>query len=209
MNSILFWLGALVVVSVLAPVLKLVIAAVGGTQIGTAALAHQPDHIHLQRTGPQAWRNAGAAAKISDAFLSRGFEDAGIHTVLELPGLVIQLLAHYGDSFYAAIYQHPKAGTWYDVISLYEDGTSVTYTTARPTALKQRPGHPTVNLPGAVLERVLEKALGQRPRRPLKQATAALAANVFENAYADSIAYRKQAGITTGEVVGTAMRKAA
>jgi len=95
------------------------------------------------------------------------------------------------------------------VISLYEDGTSVTYTTARPTALKQRPGHPSVNLPGAAPERVLEKALGQRPRRPLKQATAALAANVFENAYADSIAYRKQSGITTGEVVGTAIRKAA
>jgi hypothetical protein len=139
----------------------------------------------------------------------RGFEDAGIHTVPELPGLVIQLLAHYGDSFYAAIYQHPKAGTWYDVISLYEDGTSVTYTTARPTALKQRPGHPTVNLPGADPARVLDKALGQRPRRPLKQATAALAANVFETAYADSIAYRKQSRITTGEVVGTAMRKAA
>jgi hypothetical protein len=209
MNSILFWLGALVVVSVLSPVLRIVIAAVGGKQIGAAALAQQPDRIHLQRTGPQAWRNAGAATKLSDAFLSRGFEDAGIHSVAEMPGLVIQLLAHYGDSFYAAIYQHPKAGTWYDVISQYEDGTSVTYTTARPTALKQRPGHPTVNLPGADPARVLDKALGQRPRRPLKQATAALAADVFENAYADSIAYRKQAGISTGEVVGTAMRKAA
>jgi hypothetical protein len=60
-----------VVVSVLSPVLRLVIAAVSGKQIGAAALAQQPDRIHLQRTGPQAWRNAGAAAKISDAFLSR------------------------------------------------------------------------------------------------------------------------------------------
>jgi len=209
MNSILFWLGALVVVSLLSPLLKIVIAAIGGKQIGAAALAKQPDRIHLQRTGPQAWRGGSTAAKLSDAFLSRGFEDAGIHTVAELPGLVIQLLAHYGDSFYAALYEHPKGGTWYDLTSLYEDGTSVTYTTARPTALKQRPGHPTVNLPGAQPARVLDKALGQRPRRPLKQATAALAVNVFENAYADSIAYRKQAGISTGEVVGTAIRRAA
>jgi hypothetical protein len=209
MNSILFWLGALVVVSVLSPVLRLVIAAVGGKQIGASVLARQPDQIHLQRSGPQAWRNAGAAAKLSDLFLSRGFEDAGVYTVPELPGMVIQLLAHYGDSLYAAIYQHPKAGGWFDVYSHYQDGTSLTYTTARPTALKQRPGHPTVNLPGAQPARVLDKALAQRPRRPLQPATAGDAVSAFERAYAESIAFRKQTGISTGEVVGTALRRAA
>ena len=209
MNSILFWLGALAVVSVLSAVLRIVIAAVGGKQIGAHALAQQPDRIHLQTTGFPAWKNADAAAKLVDVFLSRGFEDAGVHTVAEMPGLVIQLLAHYGDSFYAAIYQHPKAGTWFDVFSRYQDGTSVTYSTARPTALKQRPGHPTVNLPGAQPTRVLDKALAQRPRRPLQPATPNQAVSVFENAYAESIAFRKQTGISTGEVVGTALRKAA
>src|SRR5262245_65538343 len=98
MNSILFWLGALLVLSVLSPVLRLVIAAVAGKQIGASALARQPDQVHLQRSGPQAWKNAGAAAKVSDVFLTRGFEDAGVYTVAELPGLVIQLFANYGDS---------------------------------------------------------------------------------------------------------------
>jgi hypothetical protein len=208
MNPILFWLGALVVVSLLSPVLKLVIAAVGGKAIGQRALDKQPDQIHLQRTG-EAWKNAGAARRMFEAFTTQGFQDAGIYTVSELPGLVVQLMAHSGDSFYAALYEHPKAGHWFDVWTRYQDGTSVTDSSSRPTGLKPRPGHPVANHPGASPAHVLEKARAQRPQRPLMPASTDEAVAVFERAYAESIAYRKQTGISTGEVVGTAMRKVA
>jgi hypothetical protein len=209
MNSILFWLGALVVVSLLSPVLKLVIAAVGGKAIGQDALDKQPDQIHLQRSGPQAWKNAGAAQKTADAFAARGFQDAGTYTVGEMPGLVIQLMAQSTDSFYAALYEHPQAGQWFDLVTRYQDGTSITYSTSRPTALKQRPGHHVANLPGSTPIHVLDKALAQRPRRPLMSAYVDEAVAVFERAYAESVAWRKGVGISTGEVVGTAMRKVA
>jgi len=209
MNSIVFWLGALVVVSLLSPVLKMVIAAIGGKQIGASALAAQPDQIHLQNAGPLAWKNAGAANRLSDAFATRGFQDAGVHTIHEMAGVVVQLLAHSGDSFYAAVYQHPQAGTWFDLVTLFQDGTSVTYSTSRPTGLKPRPGHHTVNLPGADPAQVLDKALAQRPRRPLQPASVGQAVATFERSYAEGMAYRKQIGISTSEVVETAMRKAA
>ena len=47
MDSILFWIGALIVFSVLSPLIKYVIAVVAGKQIGARALAQQPDRIGL------------------------------------------------------------------------------------------------------------------------------------------------------------------
>jgi hypothetical protein len=209
MGSILFWVGVLIVFSIVAPLLKYVIALVAGKQIGAQALAQQPDRIHLQPSGPQAWKDAGAPRAIAGALTSRGFSDAGVFTVSEMPGLALQLLASSRDGFYAAIYQHPQAGVWFDLVSRFEDGTSVTFSTSRPTALKPRPGHTSVNLPGLEPSAVLEKALAQRPRRVIQAVSVEKAVGVFEQSYAESIAYRKQTGISTGEVVGTAARKVA
>ena len=209
MDSILFWVGALIVFSVLSPLIKYVIAAVAGKRIGAKALAQQPDRIHLQPGSPASWKNAAAASRIADALLTRAFADGGVYTVPELPGVVVQLLAHAKDGLYAAVYEHPKAGTWFDLVSRYQDGSSVTYSTALPTALRPRPGHPTVNLPGIEPLAVLDRILAQRPRRSLKLASPDQAVPVFEQGYAYSIDYRKQVGISTGEVVRTAARKAA
>ncbi len=209
MDSILFWVGALIVFSVLSPLIKYVIAAVAGKQIGAKALAQQPDRIHLQPGSSASWKNAAAARKIAEPFASRGFADAGVYGVPELPGVVVQLLANAKEGLYAAVYEHPRAGSWFDLVSRYQDGSSVTYSTSLPTALKPRPGHPTVNLPGIEPLAVLDRILAQRPRRPLKPVSADQAVSVFEQGYADSIDYRKQVGISTGEVMGTAARKVA
>jgi len=208
MSSILFWLGALAVISLLSPLLKNLIAATAGKQIGASALAEQPDTIHLQKADATAWKNPGAANKLAQSFATQGFHDAGVHTIAEMP-IVVQLMANPESSFYVAIYQHPQAGTWFDLASRFEDGTSLTYSTARPNALKPRPGHPVANMHGADPAQVLEKATAQRPRKPLIPAAAYAAVSMFESAYAESMAYRKQVGISTGEVVGTAMRKVA
>lgn len=208
MDSILFWVGTLIVFSVLSPLIKYVIAAFAGKKVGASALAQQPDRIHLQPGGPGSWKNA-AGRKPAEAFTTRGFADAGVHTIPEMPGVVVQLLAHVRDGLYAAVYEHPQAGIWFDLVSRYQDGTSVTYSTSLPTALKPRPGHPTVNLPGLEPLAVLDRILAQRPRRTFKPASPDQAVSVFEQGYADSIDYRKQVGISTGEVLATAGRKVA
>ena len=209
MDSILFWLGALVVVSLLQPVLKLVIAAVAGKEIGARALAQQPDRITLRRGDVTSWKKADQPRKFAAALGTRGFQDAGVYTVAEMPGLVVQLLAHGSDGALAAIYEHPQAGHWFDIVSKFADGTSITYTSAAPSGLKDRPGHPVVNMRGAEPLAVLDKALAMRPRRPLAEVSAHGVVGIFEQAYADSMTYRKQVGISSGEVMKSAMRKAA
>jgi hypothetical protein len=209
MDSILFWVGALVVVSVLSPLLKFLIAAVAGKQIGAQALAQQPDRIRLVRALPSVWRKGDGARHVVEKLMSQGFADAGVHTIVEMPGVVVQLLAHSRDGWYAAIYEHPQAGIWFDLVARFTDGTSVTFSTSHPTALRPRPGHLSVNLPGLEPEAVFERATAQRPRRPCQPVSVADAVGVFEQGYADSMAYRKQVGISTSEVIGTAGRKAA
>ena len=209
MDSILFWVGALIVFSVLSPLIKYAIAAVAGKKIAATALAQQPDRIHLVPGGPDSWKHASAARRIAGPLVSRGFTDAGVHAIPEMPGVIVQLLAHEKEGLYAAVYEHPQAGSWFDLVSRYQDGTSVTYSTSLPTALKPRPGHPTVNLPGIEPLAVLDRVLAQRPRRTLKPVSATQAVSVFEQGYADSIDYRKQVGISTSEVIGTAARKIA
>lgn len=209
MNSILFWLGALVVVSVLSPVLKLVIAGLFGKQVGAVALAQQPDTITLQRRDASMWKNGPAVSRLVAALRSRGFEDAGVHAVAEMPGLGVQLMALERDGWYAAVYEHPVAGVWIDLASRFQDGSSFTVTTAKPTGLAPRPGHPVVNAPGLEPDALVEKAQRDRPRKWPRKVSIESAAHDFEEAYAESIAWRKQNGISRGEVMKVATRKVA
>jgi hypothetical protein len=208
-GPILFWVGALVVFALLSPVLRVLVALVAGKKIGAAALARQPDRICLERTAGNAWKNSTAPGAIAAVLTSRGFEDAGVYTVPEMPGILVQLLAHSGDGLYAAIYEHAQAGIWLDLVTRFQDGTSVTYTTSPATGLKPRPGHPSVNMRGSETVAVLDKLLAMRPKRPNAGASVGMAVSFFEQAYAETIAYRKKVGISTREVVKTATRKAA
>jgi hypothetical protein len=209
-GPILFWVGALVVVTLLSPVLlRALVVLVAGRRIGAAVLARQPDDIRLERAAATAWKNGAAPGAIAAVLTSRGFEDAGVYTVPEMPGILVQLLAHPGEGVYAAIYEHAQVGIWFDLVARFQDGTSLTYTTSPATALKPRHGHPIVNLRGSETVAVLDKLLAMRPKRPHSGASVGMAVSFFEQAYAETIAYRKKVGISTREVIQTATRKAA
>ena len=62
---------------------------------------------------------------------------------------------------------------------------------------------------GADPRSLFEKAQERKPRKPLEPARASSVVAVFEQSYADSMAWRKQQGISRTEVVRVAMKKAA
>ena len=76
-----------------------------------------------------------------------------------------------------------------------------------PTGLGQRPGHPITNLPNLSVEQMFEKATAGRPPGVFAPHGAEAAARDFENAWAESMAWRKGNGISTGEVVNVAIRR--
>ncbi len=201
MTQIVILAVLLLLVTVGRPWLMLGIARVFGSAIGRAALAKTPDLIHLQPAAAGAWHDAEAAEALCWPLIEHGFEDAGVHTVREMPGVVIRLFASAGESLWAAVYEHPKAGRWVEVYTRYMDGTSATFSTHPPHGLEPRPGDVVVHAPGFSVEDLVARALGERPRRSMKPARSTTAVHEFEQAYADGIAWRKQTGVSGSEVV--------
>jgi len=210
MTRILILAGALLALTLFRKVLPFLIARLFGRAIGSHALAQQPDEIHLEKSGPNAWKDPNAVRPLVSPLLERGFRDAGIYQVKELPGLTLQLVVKSDESMLGAVYEHPKAGHWVEVACRYQDGGSVTFSSHGPTGLSQRPNHPVINAPELGAAALYERARAERPNRALDSVSAFTVVRMFERAYAESLAYRKQTGISAREVGEVAkMRKAA
>jgi hypothetical protein len=175
-------------------------------EIGARALAAQPDTIRLVPATPGVWRDPDAQERIAAALLERGFRDAGTYSIPELPGVAARLLAHEPDMLHAAIVEHPKAGTWLDLVCRYEDGVDATFSTLPASGLDPRPGFLRVNAPGTSPEALLVRIRAERPRRPMRPARVQNAAAEYAGAWAEEIAWRKRRGISVREVAQVAER---
>ena len=175
----------------------------GRARVGQRALARQPDRITMTiRPNPP----GAEARKILEGLTGKGFLPAGSFAVAEMDGLPIHFMVKPAESAVAAVYEHPKAGVWCDLFTRYQDGTSFTFATSRMGGgLEQRPGHPVVRAaeldPAAAHARFLQ----ERPAGAMKSFTAVEVPRMFADAYAESIAWRKQRGISGAEVAKVGM----
>lgn len=126
--------------------------------------------------------------------------------VKEMGMLPVHFMVHLAEAVTAVVYEHPSVGVWYDLYSHYVDGTSVTFSTARlGGGLDPRPGHRVERLAGLEPPDLLKRLLAARPSGPIKPVSIQGAPEEFVAAYAESVAWRKQHGISAEEVarVGT------
>jgi hypothetical protein len=131
-----------------------------------------------------------------------GFEAAGAYTTEEMPGLRMAGYAKPDQSTYGLVYEHPQAGVFADLVTLYEDGTSLTYTTTdQGRGLDQRPGHGKVYGPGLDMTTLYRRLVAERPNRPLKPITTDGFAASFEQAYADEMDWRNARGGPTEDEI--------
>jgi hypothetical protein len=209
MREILYLVGLLVVLNLLRGVIPFVIAHVFGRAVGKVAMAKQPDEIHLTRASAWAWKNADAANAATAPLRQLGFRDAGIYSVPEMPGLLLRLLENEQESAYAVFYEHPQAGTFGDVAIRYQDGGSLTVTSSAPTGLRDRPDHPSIHMTGASLPELFARLTEEKLPLPTRGASVEGAQKDFEAAYAESIAWRKKAGVSSREVAEVARKRAA
>ena len=177
--------------------------------IGKAALDKQPGQIHLQRQDRAQWTNSTAADTIARALAWKGFEDAGCYAIAELPEVHLQLFTDTNRSMLANLYEHPKTGVWFELVTRYEDGTTASFSTLPATGLNPRPGHVQVSAPGLDVSALLDRALGERPAKRQVRVRAADAAALFATGWADHMAWRKRQGISAAEVAQVAKRRKA
>ncbi len=207
MNTLTVALAAALVSFVLVPLLlRALLGAWLGRAVGAHALARQSDTIQLIPATPGVWKDPGAQARLAAALEAAGFRDAGTFTIVEMPGVAVRLLAHPGESWLAATYEHPATGPWLDCTCYYQDGTAATFSTLTATGLDPRPGFVRVNAPGLDPAALLARARAERPSRALRPASVASAARDFERAYAEEIAWRKGRGVSAREVAAVAER---
>jgi hypothetical protein len=105
------------------------------------------------------------------------------------------------EAAYAIICEHPQAGLWMELVSYYEDGSSVTFSTLRDTLL-DRPEHKLIRFfEGFGAEELLRTFLRERPRKPLVRILPQPFSEHFERAYAEGMDWRIARGGPTEDEV--------
>lgn len=177
--------------------------------LGRKAMNKQPDRIHLVTDLVTGADEDGLCVQFANPLLREGFVDAGTFSIPELPGVKVRFLVHQGERAYAALYQHPKVKEWCEVISRYEDGTGATFTQLAGSGLDPEPANLVVRRPGTGPVDLFQQALRERPAGALIAVNRSNVGQLFCDAWARSIAWRKSRGISAREVAQVARKRAA
>jgi hypothetical protein len=149
-----------------------------------------PATIKLVPVSGATWDDAGAAA-LAAPLAGLGYEEVGFFDLEIMGGVRLQAWVHPNLGLYSVVYTSPKAGVWSDVVTKYEDGTSLTYSNSpHGGKLRQRPGRENVYFRGVGTDELHRKMLAERPDRPTRRLTAYDFAPDFERAYAEEMAWR-------------------
>jgi hypothetical protein len=181
-----------------------VVVAVAGRALGKAALTAQPDTITpMESTEGPSHPDARSAI---ESLVRRGFEVVGSFVIPEMAGMPVHFLTRREECVIGVVYEHPRSGVWTDLSTRYLDDTTFTITNA-PTggSLEQRPGHETLRVAGLTTAALHIRLLRDRPKKTPVEVRPNAVAQLFAEAYAEEIAWRKGRGISRTEVRAVAM----
>lgn len=159
-----------------------------------------PTRLHLRAAKGVEWQHAEQVESLGRTLVDLGFADAGSFRVEELDYLRMRGFAHESQNVYAAVYEHDKAGVWYDLVSVYEDGSGLTHTNApEGEHLDSRPGQTKVFDRTSSLTDLVRRHLAERRPGGLRPARVSEFATMLQQAYADTIDWRNARGGATEE----------
>lgn len=196
------WLTASVVVGgiVLTAVAVAILVRVVAWRAGRTALRAQPERITLTASdGP--WSSAEEPEKWRAELLARGWISAGRFVITELAGLKLAAFVLPGEGAAAAVFEHPRAGSWVDLFAESRDGRILTYTTsAKGREVESPPWKTTVRHPDAGIAELDEDFRCRMPadRVPVEVADFTL---MLEAEWRRDAAWRKRHGISVREVL--------
>jgi hypothetical protein len=185
---------------ILAFVLTRSVARSALQHIGNNAVQKQPDWITLDRVSDPAWTNPAAANDLIQPLLANGFTDAGAYTVDKMPAVKLAILVKPGDYITAHVYEHPKAGTWIELVTRYPDGTCQTVSTLPSTGIQPPPWVRTIRAAKAPAMDLVRQLTFARRSGDKKKIEADDVVREFEEGYAKSIVWQKNNGLTSEEV---------
>ena len=168
--------------------------------IGQAAIHKQPDWVTLNRVSPPEWKNAAAIDELVRPLKSAGFADVGAYAVDKMPGVLIEILVKPEDCVIAHVYEHPKAETWLELVTRYEDGSSAVLSTMPRIDLNSPPFITTIRASKRPTDELYRRFMLERKRDRMQAVNSDNAPRSFEEAYAKIMAWRKNAAISAEEM---------
>ncbi|HVP50882.1 MAG TPA: hypothetical protein VMT05_02150 [Terriglobales bacterium] len=167
--------------------------------LGKKAVDAQPDGIRLSRVATPVWDDAGVQ-QIITSFRAAGFADAGVYSVDMMPGVKVAILVKPQDCVAAHVFEHPKTGTWIELVTRYQDGTSSALTTLPSTGQKQPPWLTTMRTAETPARDLVCQFMRDRRAGAMKAISAEQAPRDLEENFAKYMLWRRATPMTAAEI---------
>jgi hypothetical protein len=164
-------------------------------------LAKVPDQITLSRVDAPQWTDATAIQQQAAPLVRAGFNDMGTYSIDKMPGVLMCILFQPQTFVSAQICEHPKAGSWIEFATRYNDGSSDFLTTLPDQGITPPPFVRTVRGDKSTpAETLYQQHLRQRKSSGIKPVNPNDVGHEFEEAYLRYLVWKNNRGLKPEEV---------
>jgi hypothetical protein len=176
-------------------------------EVGKRAVTKLPEFIRLTRLESPAWTNEELVRQQAEPLVRCGFQDAGVYRVDKMPGVLIRMLCEPQTGVAAHIYDHPRAGSWIEMVTRYHDGSTHAVTTLPPTGMRHPEWFRKIQADKATpTNKIYERFLPMRQQQGIKTIATSDVVSEFEEEYRKLALWRQEAGISPQEVAHVAVK---
>lgn len=176
-------------------------------EVGKRALTKLPEYVSLSRVESPDWTNAELVRQQAEPLLGCGFQDAGVYSVDKMPGVLIRMMCQPQSGVVAHIYDHPRSGSWIEMVTRYDDGSTHAVSTLAPNGMKHPEWYRKIQADKSIpTNKIYERFLPQRQQQGIRLVAASDVAREFEEAYHKLALWRQEAGISPQEVARVAVK---
>jgi hypothetical protein len=144
---------------------------------------HMPSEIKLEPATKIIWEDESRHQQIVEELRDQGFVEAGLFRASSMDA-TLHLLVNEAYDIRAVVYEHGDRGIVLDLVTLYGDGTGITYVNREDPGYEQSPLHPNMYLGNIAAFELLDICLRERPKKAGLPVSPSTAAKLTELEYA-------------------------
>jgi hypothetical protein len=176
-------------------------------EAGKRALTKLPEYVILSLVESPEWTNQEFVRQQAEPLLGCGFQDAGVYKVDKMPGVVIRMMCQPETGVSAHIYDHPRSGSWIEMVTRYDDGSTHSVSTLPPNGMKHPKWFRKIQADKMIpTSKIYERFLPQRQQHGIKMVATNDVVREFEEVYHRLALWRQETGISPEEVAQVAVK---
>ncbi len=125
-----------------------------------------PAKIVLEPANDLKWEYEAKHQELLEELHDQGFVDAGVF-IARAMDTRLHLLLNDAYDIRAVLYEAPNSGVVLDLVTLYGDGTGITYVNRPDPGYEQSPLHPNIYMGQVPVFELLDSCLRERPKKAI------------------------------------------